>query len=56
MRASVTVMKVGVGGSICSITPARYSGVRRKATKSPSSPPTIAAAAMSERARQSRSA
>jgi len=41
--ASCTLMKVGVGGSICTITEARYSGVCAKATRSPMAKPSAAA-------------
>jgi hypothetical protein len=38
-------MNVGVGGSICIITPARYSGVCRKPIRMPRAAATTAVAA-----------
>ncbi len=52
MRASETDANAGGGGSICSITPAWYSGVCTSATTSPTSSPTAAHAARNTRWRQ----
>ena len=49
MSASETLANVGGGGSICSITPAWYSGVCTSATTSPTSSPTAAQAVRNAR-------
>jgi hypothetical protein len=51
-RASVTVMKLGVGGSIWIMAPARYWGVWRSATTKPRARPTRPRATMKTRLRQ----